>query len=376
MGKYGKKNHVSVDPFSYNHILLGESKIGKTTIVYKMLEKYLGEDGYMFLELGKEEGHAAIEGIIAEECKDWEKFEEVIDDIIENKTTDYPDLKMIVIDTLDQLIEIAEPEVIRMYNRILASNNKPERVTSINSAYGGFGKGLDKTIEIIFDKLWALKEVGVNFFIIGHVKMKDITDPSTQQTFQKLTSDMTQRYFNAIKNKAHFVGLAYIDRNIQNVDTGKKDIKGKKVMKSVATGDDRKISFRDNNLAMDSGSRFAEIQSTIDMNEDALYEAYVNAIKAEQAKSGKSFEQAKKEQEKENAEHLSAIEKREKQLKEQNDLGNVLSEMKQLAKDNHKNENFAKAFKKSMKENNFNSFDEINDLKIAKSILENLKKSL
>ena len=255
-----------------------------------MLDKYLGEDGYIFLELGKEEGHKAIEGIIAEECKDWDKFEEVIDDIIENKTTDYPNLKMIVIDTLDQLIEIAEPEVIRLWNNVLASRNESKRIVSINEAYSGYGKGLDKTIEIIFDKLWALKEVDVNFFIIGHVKMKDVTDAPTQQTFQKLTSDMTQRYFNAIKNKAHFVGLAYIDRNIQNVSTGKKDKKGKEITKGIATEDTRKISFRDNNFAMDSGSRFADIESVVAMNEDALYNAYVNAIKAEQAKSGKSFE--------------------------------------------------------------------------------------
>ena len=50
MGKYGKANQVKIDPFSYNSILMGEGKIGKTTIVYEMCKKYLPEEGYMFLE--------------------------------------------------------------------------------------------------------------------------------------------------------------------------------------------------------------------------------------------------------------------------------------------------------------------------------------
>ena len=37
--KYGKKNHVKVDPFSYNLMLLGEAKLGKTRLLYEVAEK-------------------------------------------------------------------------------------------------------------------------------------------------------------------------------------------------------------------------------------------------------------------------------------------------------------------------------------------------
>ena len=36
---YGKKNHVKLDPLSYNIYIGGESKIGKTTTVMEICKK-------------------------------------------------------------------------------------------------------------------------------------------------------------------------------------------------------------------------------------------------------------------------------------------------------------------------------------------------
>ena len=113
---FGRRNEVKLDPLAYNLLLMGESGIGKTTIIKEYCEKLAGEDGYLFLEIGKEDGADAIEGIVYEPCEDWTKFEEVIDDIVENRTSVYSNLKVVVIDTYDELFRIAEPEVIRMHN--------------------------------------------------------------------------------------------------------------------------------------------------------------------------------------------------------------------------------------------------------------------
>ena len=61
---YGKKNVIKIDPLSYNIGLIGESGIGKTTIIKEMCEKLVGEDGYRFLECGKEDGADGIDGIV------------------------------------------------------------------------------------------------------------------------------------------------------------------------------------------------------------------------------------------------------------------------------------------------------------------------
>ena len=295
---YGIKNVVKIDPLAYNIGLIGESGIGKTTIIKEMCEKLTGSnDGYLFLECGKEDGADAIQGINYINCREWSAdydeiensigFEDVVDDIIDNKTTEYPLLRTVVIDTYDQLIDIAKAEVIEMHNR----ENPDKPVKSIKAAFGGYMAGEDKAVDMVLEKLWNLKRVGVSFIIIGHVKRRDQEDMFTDQKYRSLTTNMSIRDFNAIKTKLHFLGVASIDREIVQQKTGKKDNKGNEKMKGVVAKESRKITFRDDSYCIDSKSRFADIVPEIEFTPDALIKAITDAIKAEQSKSGKTFEQ-------------------------------------------------------------------------------------
>lgn len=295
MGKYGKKNEVDLNPLHYNIAILGESGIGKTTLAKEICEKLVGENGYIHFDMGKENGASAIQGIVSETIDDWNKLNDVVDDIVENKTTDYAELQTVIWDTLDELIIMSEKESIRQYNR----KNPDKKADTINGAWGGFGKGQDKAIELILDKIWELKKVGVNSIIVAHVKRTDITDPISQETYSKLTADTQQRYFNAIKNKMHFIGLAYVDRDIVKEKTGKQNIvtKEEQVINRVVS-ESRVISFRDDTYSVDSKSRFAEIIDRIPLTSDGFIKAMQDAILAEHAKGSKSIEETKKEQEK------------------------------------------------------------------------------
>ena len=82
MGKFGRKNEVDLNPLHYNICLLGEGGIGKTTIIKQVCEKLVGDDGYMHLDIGREDGAAAIQGIVSEQIEDWAKLKEVTEDII------------------------------------------------------------------------------------------------------------------------------------------------------------------------------------------------------------------------------------------------------------------------------------------------------
>lgn len=326
---YGKKNVIKIDPLSYNIGLIGESGIGKTTIIKEMCEKLVGEDGYRFLECGKEDGADGIDGINYLNCPEWSMdydeytnsigFEDFVDDVVENKSTEYPDLKTVVIDTYDQLIEIAKPEVIRMHNA-----EHPEKpVKSIKAAFGGYMSGEDKATEIVLDKLWELKSVGVHFIIIGHVKQRQQEDVVTGQTYTSLTTNMSMRDFNAIKTKLHFLGVASIDREIVQEKTGKKDDKKKDIMKGVIAKESRKITFRDDSYSIDSKSRFADIVPECDFNVDSLIQALTDAIKAEASKGKKSIAELKKEQDaaaEKRAEQIAAVEESNKKEKELNDI--------------------------------------------------------
>lgn len=337
---YGKKNVIKIDPLSYNIGLIGESGVGKTTIIKEMCEKLAGEDGYLFLECGKEDGADAISGINYINCPSWSEdydeyansigFEDLVEDIIENKTTEYPRLRTVVIDTYDQLIDIAKPEVISMHNR----ENPDKPVKSIKAAFGGYMAGEDKATEIVLEKLWSLKKVGVHFIIIGHVKNREQEDVATSSKYTSLTTNMSIRDFNAIKTKLHFLGVAYIDRQIVQEKSGKKDNKGKDVMKGVIAKESRKITFRDDSYSIDSKSRFADIIPEIPFNVDSLIEAITNAIKAEQSKSKTSLEDTKKQQEEAEVERLKEIAEKEKKAKLEKELKTMLDKITDYIKEN------------------------------------------
>lgn len=296
--KYGKKNEIKIDPLAYNICLLGEPKIGKTTVIKEMLEKLVGEDGYMFLEMAGEAGADAINGIVAEDIDDWSDLEDIIEDIESNKNTDYIDLKAIVADTYDGWIKLSEKEAIRLWNK----EHPDKRADSIDSAWGGFQKGQAKAFDLMFDIIVRLRKIGISMVIIGHVKNKELTDIATGTTYQTLTSDVEKIYFNLLKKKMHFIGLAYYDRTIITEKTGKKNIVTKKEETiNKITEESRKIKFRDDNMALDSGSRFADIVEEIYLDSDALINALEDAIKAEYNKNsnGKSIEETRKIQDEE-----------------------------------------------------------------------------
>lgn len=332
--KYGKKNEVKVNPLAYNFALIGESGIGKTTVIKQYVEKLAGEDGYMFLEIGKEDGADAINGINYLNCPEWDMdydedtnsigFNTFIEDVIDNRSTDWKDLKVVVVDTCDELFAIAEPEVIAMHNK----ENPNKRVKSIKAAFGGFQGGEDKAIEIVLDRLWALKKVGVSFIIIGHTKTRNVTDPVTGEDYMQLTTNMTQKYFNAIKTKVHFLGVAAIDREIVKEKTGKKNIvTGQDIKKGVVKGETRKITFRDDNFVIDSKSRFSNIVESIPLDADALIKAVTDAIANEQNKSGVSMADAEKKQAEDEQKRLERIAQKEEETRSQKMLDDTVGEI-------------------------------------------------
>lgn len=371
---FGRKNEIKIDPLSYNIGLIGESGIGKTTIIKEMCEKLAGEDGYLFAECGKEDGADAINGINYINCPAWSQdydkysnsvgFDELIEDILENKQKDYASLRTLVIDTYDQLVDIAKPEVIRMHNR----ENPDKPVKSIKAAFGGYMAGEDKANEIVLEKLWSLKTVGVHFIIVGHVKQKEQEDVSTGQKYTSLTTNMSIRDFNAIKTKLHFLGVASIDREIIQEKTGKKDNKGKDVTKGVIAKESRKITFRDDSYSIDSKSRFADIIPEIPFDSDALIKALTDAIKAEQSKSGKSFEETKAEQEAAEAEKLKEIAKVEKAKKAQKSVDEVMAKVLDFVKENKSNAAAYKPIIDRCKEAGVKP-TEVTDMDLAKELL-------
>lgn len=367
MAKFGKKVEINLDPLKYNLSIIGESGIGKSTLAKSVCEKLAGENGYMAFDVGKEDGHKAITNIVSEQIEDWDKFEEVVDDIVENKSTDYKDLKVVIIDTIDQLFEIVEPEVIRLHNNA----NPDKRTDSINAAFGGFMKGQDKAIELVLDKLWELKSVGVSFFIIGHTKKRDIEDVVTGQTYSTLTTNIAQRYFNAIKTKLDVLGVASIDREIVKEKTGRKNVVTKKdEEKGRIISESRKITFRDDNYTIDSKSRFANIIDSVPLDADEFIKALKDAILSEHNKGNKTVEESKKDQEKAEAEMLKKVADKNESDKVQKKLDTLIVKITAFIKDNKSNMHLLKPVLEESKKLGFTNPTVIDNIKDAQKIVD------
>lgn len=285
MGKFGKRVNVATDLSKYMIGVMAPSGFGKTTLMYQVCEKEFGPEGYIILDMAQEDGVAALQGAVAEKVTTWKKMREVVDDIVKNKATDYPDLKVVILDTLDAAFEAAEMYAVDTYNRENMGKQGFTKASSINSVEGGFGRGLEKVIEYVKKEIVRLNSVGVGVYWTAHVKEKDQVDLFTGTQYTTLTANMSMKYFNAIKNSSHIVAFGYFDRSIEKQAVGEVNpiTKKAKERKSVLA-EARKLKFRDDAMIADAKSRFSEITDEIDLDADLFVKAIKEAIEAERVK--------------------------------------------------------------------------------------------
>lgn len=327
MGKYGKKNHISLNVLDASVILMGTLKLGKSTLLKEVAEKVTNpNDGYMFLEMYHENGASKIEGINYENVPNWEVFDDIISDIEDNKSTDYPNLKLVVIDTWDNAIEIAEKEVIRVWNK----NNPNNRTDNINATYAGWNRGQEKASQYLEDMTQRLLDVGVQVWIIMHLKNKEISDPISGETYQTVTANISQKYFNNIGRNKDVIAVGYVDRQIVKEHKNGKD-------KNIIKGQTRKIKFHDDNYTIDAGGRLSDcIVSEIPFTSDAFIKAIEDALKAKVEKAGVSLEDRAKEDKQRAAEREKQIAEAEKKHNEEKELQDILTQIKEFIENNKK----------------------------------------
>ena len=279
MGKYGKKMVVSDKMENFVIGLLGPAGFGKSTLMFNVCNKLYGDDGYIAIDFGLEDGYSAIQGAVVEKCIDWDHFEEVVDDIVRNKEKEYPNLRVLICDTLDTAFECAENYCIKRYNREHMNDKDFKKAHSVNQIYGGFSGGYDAVIRTFKTAVGKLRSVGVGVFYTAHCKEKEFADMITGATYTQLTANMTNRYFNAVKDMSHIIGFGYYNRDVEHKDIGKTNpINNKKKGRDEISSECRKIKFRDDNYLVDAKSRFKEIAYEINLNTDEFINAIQTAI--------------------------------------------------------------------------------------------------
>jgi hypothetical protein len=196
--------------------------------------------------------------LIYENPSSWKEFVTIIDELVKN--SDENPYKIISIDTIDELVDLSEKETIRLNN----IENPTKQVQTVNAAFGGFGHGRDKVIDLIQEQIMRLRRTKYGVFLVGHNKIKSIKQKLEGENYNVISSNLTEDYFNAFAYKADIIC----------------NIVSEKVVKNGALdATERYMYFRDDGF-VEAGSRFSTMPTHVSYGARNYYDAVISGIKA------------------------------------------------------------------------------------------------
>lgn len=266
-----------VDFSNYRYYIRGVAKIGKTTL-FRDIVMYLYNDPMkgLLISLGSELGYKTLDNLVAHHCSSWRDFENLVDYLVEHK--DEVSFKILGIDTVDRLVEIAEKKVMDIHRSI-----KGEYPISIDAAMGGYAKGKAKARSLIETMISRLEGAGYGMFYIGHTKEKQVGEQTSDVVYEKITGSLEFKYDALFSDRADFIPMiAY-----ESVVKDKKQIK-----------QERYIYFRSTPL-VDAGSRIEEkyFPEKVEFSAQNFVDTIVKALEESAGVSGKDADKIRKEEE-------------------------------------------------------------------------------
>lgn len=281
-------NTVKADICSYPHtIIMGEPKVGKTTIFRDLIIERYGSFEYgLLISCGSEKGYKALDNLLVEDAPCWTKeygygeedlpedlwtrgFVEIVDELVE--TAHEQNIKIVGIDTFDEWYNIATKRVFDEHKKKYG-----EYPDSLNGALGGYQRGRDRVIALLTSQLERLESAGYHPIIICHTKSKDKTDPKTGLKYEQITNNLDDKTFGAIAGTAQWILNIIVDRNIKT--SGKKDSFGN-LMAGDLISSERMIYFRDDNPLVDAGGRFVGLPEKLPLSAKSFWDAFELGVK-------------------------------------------------------------------------------------------------
>ena len=271
-----KKNEVSVDIAHYRHYWRAPKKWGKTTLFANLVQELYGDmDRGLLISCGNERGYSALDGLVYVDCPEWGTLTEVVDDLVENKEDN--SFAIIAFDTADELVAMAQKEVIRLDFRKTSERHE------FNACFGGYGAGRRKVEELINSIITKLGDSGYGLIFIGHTKIRDIKEKNGDE-YQMLTSNLSSDYDGIFANKADICMMGIIEKSIDD---------------GFVQNAERYMVFRGDGY-IDAGGRFADIESRVEVSAKnyikTVSDAIRKSIKSHEATDEYIAEKAKKEQ--------------------------------------------------------------------------------
>lgn len=283
-------NEIKLDMANYRHYWRGTPKVGKTTLFRDLIIKAYGDAKHgLLISLGQEIGYKSLNDLYAHDAPEWSNFVDTVDDLVENKADN--EFKVLALDTVDELVEMAEREVMRIH-RV----TKGEAASSINASHGGYGAGKRMARTLIEKQIARLERAGYGMIYISHTKVKDITEKSTEQAYQQLTGALEFAYDAIFSDRADIMAMMVTESNV----------KDERLKESS-----RYIYLRATNF-IDAGSRMANLPEKIELSAEAYLDAINTALEKTSGKSGAEAKKVRKQEEKIRSEQAETFSKQQK----------------------------------------------------------------
>ena len=314
-------------------------KWGKSTAYRDLiLEKYGDPEAGLLVGVGNEVGYNLLDNLNATQVESWRDCKELKKWLINEKGKEH-NIKIVAFDVVEELIPLAEQEVIRM------SNAEGKACTTLNGALGGFGEGRKRLQKILKEFFTDLRKAGFGIFCIGHTKVKTIKEKGDEtEGYNILSSTLSNDYESIFADIFDVILTGTIEKAVD----------GKKVV-----GEERRLYFRSTGY-IDAGCRFAPdavpeyivyegnfARTLLDTLEEGLRKSKTNPVSKEEFKK----EQAKEVKELENK--LPEVEEQELKLNKVEAVNTIKANISKL--------NFADVQNVMKKHGfaNFNNPDEI-----------------
>lgn len=345
-----KPNEVKCDLGSYVHYWRGTMKSGKSRLFYDLLKLHYGDlKKGLLIAIGNEIGYKTMDGIYAYETPTWEVLEELVDELVENKSQ--YGFSLVAFDTVDELVRLATEEVKRLHK-------KAKGVTvEFNACFGGYGEPRKKLGELINNIYGRLERAGYGIVFIGHTRTKDVKVKNGED-YQKLGSNLNEDYDGIFANHSDIVMTIMEEREVNE----------NKIVENVT----RYMHFRSDGF-VDCGGRFTDLPDKLEYGAENYLKAFEQGVRGaiEGKITDKELDKRRKAEVADRLKHAEEFIKSEKEDKVDEDRNEeIRKEIKEIASnDDEKKE----IFKKCLKDNNMKKLSDEVPTRVLESILEALK---
>lgn len=236
-------NKISRDITSYNNLIYGNPKSGKTTFAYKLYGKEA-------LLLAFEKGYGALSGVMALDVPNYATAKQVVAQLKKAEVKDK--FKTVIFDTADLFSEVCVKQTLTTLGI--------EDMSDL-----GYGKAYTKLDAVVKDIINPILQEGYNVCFVSHSKFK---------TYNQGKDNEYSKYVLSLQNRVAEIITKLVD-NILFVHLEKNE-----------DGTEERYVYTRETTFFQAGTRFAHLESKLPLDAKVFTDAVKKAIELEEADTG------------------------------------------------------------------------------------------